>query len=244
MIIDRKQYENFLNILPDLQDDEVYFISLSARNKYLTAEEREDYTLGRTEMFARTIIREKKDFDYAMEKLKSTLIYKHTKNGKNIPEKALVTYVNVNPSSMIKAYELFIGEMNKELFQVYQSEKNSKQTNYQGFIRLDRKLMNSIQKSKSRRYFIDIDFDVNDIQVVNDFCKQLKDTIHYIISTHGGWHILIKKDTISEGVRLDELVKYAHNSVKQSNGEVIFNKNQMVPVPGTEQAGTLVKLIN
>ena len=101
MIANLEIFDRFRNLLTDLKNDEVYFISLSARNKYLTDEEREYYGLGRTEMFARTLIRDKYDMEYPMRKLKSALGYKRTKNGYEIPEKCLVTYININPSSII-----------------------------------------------------------------------------------------------------------------------------------------------
>ena len=55
MIEDRKHFEKFISKLPTLRMDEVSFISLSARNKYLTNEERLTLGLGRTEMFGREI---------------------------------------------------------------------------------------------------------------------------------------------------------------------------------------------
>ena len=59
MIVDQEQYDAFIEWLPELQHDETYFLSLSARNKYLTDEEREFYGLGRTEMFSRFVARDK-----------------------------------------------------------------------------------------------------------------------------------------------------------------------------------------
>ena len=47
----------FDHCVPSLKKDEVFFCSLSARNKYLTEEERETLGLGRTEMMSKTIIR-------------------------------------------------------------------------------------------------------------------------------------------------------------------------------------------
>ena len=89
LIKDRKQFDRFLELVPDLEKDEVYFISLSAMNKYLTYKEREKYALGRTEMFGRTVVKSKEDFDFAFKKLETNLLYKTTKNGMQIPEKSI-----------------------------------------------------------------------------------------------------------------------------------------------------------
>jgi hypothetical protein len=56
-IYDEEQIRKFVSTLSPLKKDEVYFVSMSARNKYLTDEERRTYDLGRTEMFARELIK-------------------------------------------------------------------------------------------------------------------------------------------------------------------------------------------
>jgi len=115
MIANKEQFDRFIDILPDLEKDEVYFVSLSARNKYLTEDERKEFSLGRTEMFSREIARDKSGLYYVMNKLKASLEYRRTKNGKEIPSKSLVVYANINPSSTIKAYQSFKQEMDKQI---------------------------------------------------------------------------------------------------------------------------------
>ena len=195
LIKDKEQFNKFVEILPDLKNDEVYFISLSARNKYLTTEEREFYGLGRTEMFSRAIIRRKEDFEYTLSKLESSLQYKLTKTKQNIPEKALVVYININPSSMIKAYFALMNEMNKELHDITFALQNNKIPNYSGIHLLDRKLMNCIQRARSRKVFIDIDFDTQRFQICDTFLKvlTLRNVDHHRIKTKSGFHILIPK---------------------------------------------------
>ena len=48
----------FDEVLKPLGPTEVFFLSLSARNKYLSEEKRDYYHLGRSEMFAKSIVRE------------------------------------------------------------------------------------------------------------------------------------------------------------------------------------------
>jgi|GEM_PF-2215419 len=265
LIKDKKEFEKFVNLLPDLKNDEVYFVSLSARNKYLTDKEREKYGLGRTEMFARTIVKRKEDWEFSMNKLATNLLYKTTKTGMKIPEKALVVYANINPSSMIKAYSMFRADMNRELEQVTQSAIKGNKTNFDHFIKAERKLLNCVQKSRSYKYFIDIDFDIKDPEILNMFLGTIrdgvlnffKDLVKFkeminVIKTHGGFHLLIKRDLMDTinlvlkdlGYNFNDLVNGAHKKAKEENGEVVFNKNAMVPVCGTLQAGTLVKFMS
>lgn len=243
MIHDYNEFNKFTSVLPALKNDEVYFFSLSARNKYLTPGEREFYNLGRTEMFGRTIVKEQTDFHFGMKKLYSNLDYKTTNNGKQIPLKCLVTYANINPSSMVKAYNLLQTEMNKEMFEINQALLHGNPPNFKGIKLLERKLLNCIQKSRGRRYFIDIDMDgISDALRVSFETQLDSSIIFHTIKTQGGYHIIIKSDTIPNGFNLGKLVTQFHNMVKMDGGEVIFNKNQMVPVPGTMQNGTLVKI--
>lgn len=247
LIIDKEQFNKFIEILPDLKNDECYFVSLSARNKYLTKEEREFYALGRTEMFARNIVRSKEDFEYVLSKLESSLQYKLTKSKQKIPEKALVVYVNINPSSMVKAYFNLMNEMNKELLDINMALQNGKIPNYSGIHFLDRKLMNCIQTSRSRKVFVDIDFDIKNDSIVKEFLNILCDNfiIFHTIKTKSGYHVLINLDSMKDKkFNLNQSVNDLNNIVKDlENGEVIINSNAMWPVPGTLQAGELVKFI-
>ncbi len=93
------------NILPPLDKTDVYFISLSARNKYLTDEEKETLDLGRTEMFAKTIIR-KREWDRFLRTIRKFECHVEgytTKNGSPIPSKCIVMYININPSNTLQA---------------------------------------------------------------------------------------------------------------------------------------------
>lgn len=243
LIQDKNQFDTFVSILPDLKDDEVYFLSLSARNKYLTKEEREYYSLGQTEMFGRTIARSKEQLvDYSIKKLEVTLAYKTTRNHLSIPEKCLVTYININPSSMIKAYYQFQNEMNRQMSEIMQALQKGKQPNY-SFINIqDRELMNCIQKSPSNKYFIDIDCDTKDEQVYTYLTGEFKkySIDYYVVETQGGYHFLLKKSTFPEKFNLQSII---NSGAFLCEEEIIINSNAMVPIPGTMQAGFLVKIL-
>lgn len=246
MIHNKEQFNKFISILAPLKEDEVYFVSLSCRNKYMTDEEREFYALGRTEMFGRTLIKNLNDIDFYMNKLYSNLVYKTTKNGKSIPEKGLVTYININPSSMLLAYNMFQQETNKKVFEYVQSTLNEKTKNLAAFGNLDREFLNCVQKSRSRKVFIDIDFDTKNYDYVDRFKGVLNkhDVKYHVICTHGGYHVVIVKDSLPSSFNLHKEIWDLNEMVKtfEGDGEVIFNKNQMVPVPGTMQSNFLVTM--
>ena len=245
LIQNKKQFEDFIdNFMPEFEKDEVYFISLSARNKYLTDEERIKYSLGRTEMFGREVAKSKEELKtYTIKKLEATLNYRTTNNGSKIPEHALVMYININPSSMIKAYFQFQKEMNRQIEEVFFANQNNKNPNYTFITRGQREFMNCIQKSSSRKYFIDIDCDSKDIDIKNFIGNKLIDekAIFHIVQTQGGYHFLIIKKSL-EGRKID-LNRICKDAEAMGAKEVSINSNAMIPVPGTLQAGKEVKLI-
>lgn len=249
LIQDKDTLDRFVNLLPDLKEDEIFFLSCSARNKYLTEEERIEYKLSRTEMFSRETSRDKEGIYKALQRMEVSLQYRKTGNGKDIPEKCIVVYMNINPSSMIKSYLDFQNKINKEMEQVVMSFKNGNQPNYERLLRLPQQLNNSIQVSQSRKYFIDIDIDLYDItykDMLVDIVKEFVGNNAFgeklnFISTKSGIHLLIKKDDIPFKYNLMSLVERirAFNPVKEAE----FNKNNMLPTPGTGQANHVVRFM-
>lgn len=251
LIKDQNEFNKFIEILPELKQDEVYFISLSARNKYLTKEEREYYSLGQTEMFGREIAQSKDKLrDYIIKKLEATLSYKTTRNRKLIPDKSLVCYMNINPSSMIKAYYQFQNEMNRQMREITLALLHEKEPNY-SFINIQtRELMNCIQKSTGTKHFIDIDCNTKENEVINEITINLylDDIKFYQIETKGGYHFIIDKNTIPLKYNLmmnviNKADRKLHD-ISKGKEEIIINSNAMVPVPGTMQSDFLVKFIN
>ena len=233
------QFYFFLRLLSDPGDDEVYFLSLSARNKYLTDEERILYGLGRTEMFSRTIARDRHlGYHRAMAEMNASLSWRRTSKGLPIPQKALVAYANLIPSSTLDAYGKFTSTMGLIQSEIIKAIRNGKNPNMDAFLRLDKKLMTNIQQASGKKVWVDIDFDSKDREALSEFRQRITGTDHYVISSHGGYHILIRSTTMTRAVSL---------AVGEFNdkldGEVIFNRNNMIPIPVTLQAGHLVKFI-
>ena len=69
---------------------------------------------------------------------------------------------------------------------------------------------------------------------------------YFIIDTSGGFHILVKKESVNGNPKkfindvVDEIKVYGNEIVK----EFTINKNSLIPLPGTAQYGRLVKIIN
>lgn len=244
LIQDKQGFDRFVeNILPELLPNEVFFVSLSARNKYLDESERVFYGLGKTEMFSRTIVRSKEGFHSAIRKLEGELSTRLTKTGQLFPEKALVVYVNINPSCAVSAHLKYAQKMNVELEQILKAQQRGKEANYLGFKRADRILLDCFQTSTGERTYLDLDLDTKDVSYLEKLVGELTahNVEYFVIETKSGFHVLVKRNTLNGSkLRLDLLVK---SLAEESGCEIMFNKNAMIPLPGSNQAGVLVRRV-
>jgi hypothetical protein len=244
LIYDEDQVRRFLKILKPLEFDEVYFVSMSARNKYLSLDERLEYNLGRSEMMGRKIIKSNSPDEY----LRVLHSYEHPWYGKSyveLPPKCLMCYANINASSGKKALKEFYSKTNEILFSLDTNPESFENLRY-----LDTELMNCYQRARSVKTWIDIDFDSPDrefsLRQVHEFKEYLtgNSIFFLIIETHSGFHVLLLKDSIkSDFFHKVSTLDYEAKRVFPNRAEVLKNSNDMVPIPGTLQGGFEVKFL-
>lgn len=242
--------------IPDLEDFEVFFLSLSARNKYLTKEEQKELSLGRTEMFSRRIVR-LKDFDRltrVITQLECNEEGYKTKTNASIPNKCIVVYWNINPSNSLKAYRKFNKIINEYTFEAVNADK--KEDISRRFNKMDIQLMNAYQTERGRRIYIDMDVDVmpedGQAEVVSAMAQffEEKNVDYNIIDTKGGVHFLVRAASLGVNkvnpnlaieVGFEALSRFHDRDVTPEEFEIIINKNAMIPLPGTLQGGYEVR---
>lgn len=231
----------YTQFLAPLVKDQVYFVSLSARNKYLDEEERRRYDLGRTEMFSREVVRDVHDWRRTFRRLEANAAAYRTRTGLELPQQALVVYANVNPSSMLRAYTSFCAEMNQCVADWTLSIANGKESNIIPLTRMDRTLLNHVQRSTAEKHQIDLDLDTDNYSLVDELLSYLQDVKYLVVNTKGGYHVLINRESLNlkdskfkKGL-YQHLIPNLHSRAKEGGGEVVVNKNGMVPVPGTFQ---------
>lgn len=241
-----EELKKFHDILHPLQPGEAYFVSMSARDKYLTKEERVDFSLGRSEMFSRKIIKTPDFADYL--RVIRTLEVNHggytTRNGKDIPDKCTIVYANINASSGIKALHEFNQKTTDLMLEMFHNKDAVKH-----YASLDSMLMNCFQRQRGTNHLIDIDFDVmkDDFgySLLNRFIDALKEknAKYHIVETFGGFHVLIVRNTLKFNYNavLNELDSEARKHYGKA--EIVKNVNDMIPLPGTTQAGHHVRFI-
>ena len=105
--------------------------------------------------------------------------------------------------------------------------------------------MNHVQKATGSKKYIDVDIDAS-----RNVAKQMGEAIGaemrhqgvsgLAIETQGGYHIMVERDTMHKGFELYKMIQDFNTEAVELGGEVCFNTNAMVPLPGTFQAGHLV----
>lgn len=239
--------------VPPLKPNEIYFVSLSARNKVFDEEQREFFKVGRSEMFAKQQIR-KDEYKEFLKHIKRFEVRKDaylTKSDKPYPAKCLVVYWNICPVDIYKAMKdqvNYLLELQSSLTD--SALKNSKAALDDNFYKV-RKSFDTCQSLFARnfgtKYWIDFDIDLPDGIYVEDYDKIYKVIEPFgkgnfmFIQTGGGIHCLIKRELIKENP--DNICKRILEVVPNAK-EVVRNKNEMIPLPGTFQYGQSVIILN
>ena len=129
-----EQLREFISLLPDLGKTEVYFHSMSCRNKYLTDEEREHYAIGRAEMFFGAISRDREKLYRNICRCETNPEAFTGKTGVALPTKAMVIYMNLHTSDSIKAFRHFQSTINEEMARITDNAINGREN--EGGLRL------------------------------------------------------------------------------------------------------------
>ena len=248
-----------------LKPREVYFISTSARNKRLDEAEREHFQIGRSEMWHKEIVMED-DFERflrAIRRCEANKLAYLTKAGLPFPDKVLVLYTNIAP---VDAY----AAMNQQIDHLISTQreladsilKNSPQGIEQAFqnIRHSHTTGQSVfARSFSDSDWVDIDSDIAALKTAAewDAVQRVKDFLYaetgrgrfMQVQTAGGFHWLIRKEQlagIGRKYKTDPVqviitrmnAEFAAGSVRVN--EIVKNRNEMIPLPGTIQYGERV----
>lgn len=222
IIYDETLVQEFLDLLPEENEDEIYYLSLFARKKYSPELiwSNDKTQLKRLTSKKKDIIKKIKqlEIDYGLYDL----------NGRIVPQESLVMYIHPNPRSQLKAARVL---MRKLTDIICDSSK--------GF-NVHQEALSAIQGSKSKGYFIDFDFDIAN----RDYDKHITDIAleslgnrnsFKIIKTRGGYHLLVEVSKIEE--------QFKKTFYKELSKGSDVSGDCMVPIPGTIQGGFEVKII-
>jgi hypothetical protein len=211
IIHDEAKLDEFLTFLPDLQDGEVYYVSLFGRHKYCPAlPNKYDNQLSR-------FISQKDTLKEKIRRLESP-VGSYCRDGITVPQEALALYIGLNPRSLIEANKNLL----KELAERFADGK----TNFNPI-----SLANTcVHRATDRKVLIDFDYDnISPNAHLAKLNSLLPENSFKILVTKGGFHLVV----ILEYVKLlrnnwyKELVALENCDVKGTD--------TLSPVPGCTQ---------
>lgn len=277
LIWNKEQLTNFYNIIyPETDPFYTEFFCLAARKKYMTEEQKRAINLGDTCMMFKTILKEhnEKKFLSKVYQADASADYFTDHDGLIIPKSCIVFYINVNRTNVLKAMKEFKGLINEweyDLASMIQFNNHNKRINIGNQLKtVQNNLLKSFQDPKSvEGDWLDIDCDIGTSfkaqHYKDDVMEYIGSSDVYVVSTHGGCHILVSKQAISNYnkymstvysrsemkdhvITFDKLVSFVREMVSKDFSdeaikEIKLNQNQSIPLPGTLQGGFPVSFV-
>jgi hypothetical protein len=237
--------------VPKIEEANVLFWSLSARNKVLNEEERKTYKLGRSEMIHKTVIR-KNGFSFFLESLygaECNVKGMLTKARVPYPQKSLRLYWNLNSSDVRRVLfeqQRLINEHNSEMIDA--ALKRSDEAIDSAFHKIRRifdSTLSLYSRCTGKKMWMDfeVDFDgfCSDLQK-NDFIEFARTRLvnllgrggFLIVSSPSGFHFPIKRSVVKfPPITIVDIIKNAAEQAKIVTSECIRNENEMICLPST-----------
>lgn len=226
IIKDERKLDEFIKWLPELGEDECYYLCLFARSKYAKNEDGSNkFPHIKTDkaQLKRITVHKKSLMKQKIEQMECAFGSYKTKDGDNIPQEALALYITPNPRSQRKA-----------MFNLIKRIADIQIANATGY-NIHAEAMSAIQKCKSRACFIDFDIDFPEDKKINltelkPFIEENVGTkgVHYL-RTRGGYHVLVEPSKIDkqfEKTWYKNMIKHPYVDIKG---------DAMIPVVGCTQ---------
>ncbi len=221
IITDEQKLMDFIGWLPELMEDECYYVALFARKKYHESAKNDRSQCARFTATSK---------DWLLKKIKQLEIPEGqytNKDGTTVHQDALALYISANPRSFVKAQ---IRLLKKLADTISGSESGMNPSSM---------AMSAIQQSKSRGVFVDFDFDnIAYDDLLFYLGRMVNSSAYDILETRGGYHVLVDPTKVDK--------KYKHNWHRKISeiDECDAVGDNMVPIAGCTQGGFTPSLIN
>lgn len=217
IIQDENLLDQFIDWLPELQPNEVFYACLFARKKYSPEMvQSSDKTQLKRFLAKKTTLKDK------IRQLECP-VGSYALKGRPVPQESLVLYLNPNPRDVVRATYSGI----KELVDLLQNRSV-------GFNPVQ-EIMSCVQRSKSRTVWFDVDIDENDPAILAETIDKIRGSINpdclKFVKTRGGIHCLVEVNKIEKS-----FAKSWHNDIC-SLPNVDQTGDQLLPVVGCCQGG-------
>jgi hypothetical protein len=218
-------------ILPELTNNECFFVMLSARNKYLTEDQKKTINLRKgSDMLARVLCNSNDYNEVRRSILKMTPVeglYTDAA-GNDIPDNLYTVYITPNPRSVTKATPEIISNLVNSLV------NQGNPTN------INNAVYSEIHKSCSRKIYYDLDIDLKEGEELQKILEDIKEFIPIpalnVVRTRGGAHVLVNLKNLASPYD-----KTWYNNILQLKdkykSDIEMKAETMVPVIGAVQGG-------
>lgn len=228
IITDPKALREFIETLPDLENNEKFYGCLFSRKKYLN-----DKSNAFDKQQLKSFVAGKWNLFNKIHQLEAPLGSYQGKNGP-VPQESLALYIMPNPRCMRKATIA----MGKKMWEMIEKEKYNLRGEATG----------CIQRSPSRKIWVDFDIDTKDVQIkgldgLHVFLEtELGPNNYSLIETRGGYHLLVKPKFTTEYRKKYNMPLNWHQIISE---RVPYDQcgDQLIPMPGTYQGGFTPKII-
>ena len=180
IITDEEALREFIQWLPDCEENEQFYCCLFMRKKYCKDVPWIKSDKGQLKRFTST--KEKLYDKIAQLECK---IGAFTFDGNVVPQESLALYITPNPRDLWKATVRSIGQLAKVL------ECNGRNSNPH------QEVMSEIQKCVGKRKYVMFDIDDKDIDKLQNTIRVV-DGLCDVVETRGGYHVFVHKDKIPQ----------------------------------------------
>lgn len=234
IIVDEIELDEFIDFLPELKEDEAYYISLMARSKYLKGTKYESTLKGDRSKLKRAIVTDKKRIKQKIRQMEIAVGAYGDDKGNSIPQESLALYIKVNPRNLKVASK----NLSKSIIDALYEGK---------FINPHTESLKAIQNSKKDRRYLEYDFDLDKTLISAEGLKDeivgatgLSSDYFVIVETRGGYHVLVNTLKM-KGLKFNWMIPFTELWKKYST-DVENGGDQMIPVPGSYQGGFVPRL--
>lgn len=222
IIKDAVLLDDFIEWLPELRDNEIYYVALFARKKYCASIKNIKTDKAQCKRFTATKNRLREKIQQLECPLDSYSI-----KGITIPQEALALYISVNPRDMYAATKNGLIKFATLMTQEYNGYNPHQE------------IMSEIHRACSRKVWFDFDFDGADLgATLSQVSAILNIDCVRVLKTHSGFHLLINL----KGIR-DEFSKSWYQNMNKLP-DIDVRGDNLIPIPGCVQGEFVPHFIN